>query len=37
MVMEEYVVTSYCQELNENYQCKDYQIGRDYLWMRWLR
>ena len=23
--------------LNENYQCKDYDIGRDYLWISWLR
>ena len=45
MVMKDCVVTSYCQEPNRNYQntrlgemnYQEYQIGRDYLWVRWLR
>ena len=37
IVMKKFVVAGYCQVLNGNYMCKDYQIGRDYLWDMWLR
>ena len=35
--MKECVVTSYCLVLSGSYQRKDDQIGRCYLWKRWLR
>ena len=36
MVMKKCVVTGYWQVLNGKYQCKDDQIGRDYLWITGL-
>ena len=35
--MKECVVTSYCLVLSGSYHRKDDQIGRCYLWKRWLR
>ena len=37
LVMKECVVTSYCLVLSGSYQRNDDQIGRYYLWKRWLR